>query len=65
MEQNRKLKSKFVIKKSDGYKNHKCITGLDPERDFKFNSMNEVELTQEEFQRLIKHRWTIGVLNGS
>jgi hypothetical protein len=65
MTEKKESQLKFVIKKQESYKSHTCITGLTPEKDKEFNSMQEVEVTKEEFERLTKFRWAAGVLNGS
>jgi len=57
MEKKKEIKSALTISKAKGYEMHKCLVNLDPERDAKFNSGNEIEVTKEELEAIGNHRW--------
>ena len=57
MAKKEELKSQLVIYKTEGYKNHKIILGLDKSRTIDFNDGKEISVTEEELKAIGKHRW--------
>ena len=59
MEEKKKSESKLLISKEKGYKDMKCILGLDAKREKDFNSMKKIEVTKDELLRIGKYRWLL------
>ena len=57
MEKKVELKSALTISKTEGYKDMKCVLGLDGKREKEFNAMKKIEVTKEELHKIGKHRW--------
>ncbi len=61
MEEKKELKlsieMKKTISKHPGYKDMKCVLGLDAKREKDFNSMKKIEVTEEELLRIGNYRW--------
>lgn len=60
MAKNTNVKSNVLtVSKSDSYKEHKVITGLDELRDKTFNEGGAIEVTAEELEKIKHYRWLI------
>ncbi len=57
MEEKKKSESKLFISKEKGYKDMKCVLGLDAKREKDFNSMKKIEVTEEELLEIGEYRW--------
>ena len=61
MEKKQELKSKLFISKEKGYKDMKCILGLDAKREKEFNAMKKIEVTQDELDKIGERRWLLSI----
>ncbi len=61
MEEKQKLKSGLSISKAEGYKDMKCLLGLDAKREKEFNSMKKIEVTKQELLKIGEHRWLLSI----
>ena len=59
MEEKKKSESKLLISKEKGYKDMKCVLGLDAKREKDFNSMKKIEVTKEELLEIGEYRWLL------
>ena len=57
MEEKKKSESKLLISKEKGYKDMKCVLGLDAKREKDFNSMKKIEVTKDELLEIGEYRW--------
>jgi len=57
MEEKKELKSGLSISKDRGYKDMKCVLGLDAKREKDFNSMKKISVTKEELLKIGGRRW--------
>lgn len=57
MAKKKEEKSFVTISKNPAYDKHKIIIGLDADRTAKFNKGEKIEITEEEFENIGRHRW--------
>jgi len=57
MEEKKELKSGLSISKDKGYKDMKCLLGLDAKREKDFNSMKTIKVSKDELLKIGEHRW--------
>lgn len=50
----------MLIKKSEAYSEHDCVTGLDSKRNEEFNRGKEIEVSSEELASLNKN-WVVNI----
>ncbi len=61
MEEKKKSESKLLISKEKGFKDMKCILGLDAKREKDFNSMRKIEVTKDELLEIGEYRWLLNI----
>ncbi len=59
MEEKKKSESKLLISKEKGYKDMKCVLGLDSKREKDFNSMKKIEVTKDELLEIGEYKWLL------
>ncbi len=57
--ENKETKPKILISKEKGFKDMKCILGLDSKREKDFNSMKKIEVTKDELLKIGEYRWLL------